>query len=365
MRILEVIPSFEPLGGAENFVFNLSLALSNAGAEVFVISLYDIENSFIAENLKKNGINIIYLSKRKGLDLKSARLFAQKINSLKPDVVHLHLNSYLIGLPSMLARKSKFVYTFHTLISHDTHGHKNNPSNLLIKFLIKKRYMFPVTISDSIDDSFKSFFGDYKREIIYNGINTSTFSYNNNRIIEYTFISVGSFNDIKNNLFMIKCVERLIVEGYNINYIVLGNGKNFEPCKSYCEQNGLNKRINLLGSVNNVEDYLSKAGCLLLASHWEGNPLVINEAIASGVWVVANSVGGVKDLIDDTNGYLVIPENESDFIDKMKAFITNERKIVDTIIPNNIERNRNRVDMFNTCSKYLCLMEKMVERGTK
>jgi len=362
MRILEVIPTFEPLGGAENFVFNLSLEF-NKFAEVFVISLFGNENTYIAECLRKNGIKIIYLNKREGLDFKSALLLAREIKVIKPDAVHLHLNSYLVSLLSMLARKSKFVYTFHTLISSNTYGCKCNPRNILMKFLIKYKYMFPVTISDSIDISFKDYFGDYGRRTIYNGINISRYVYSFIEKKKYTFISVGSFNDIKNNLFMIKCVERLIEEGYDVNYIILGNGKNYESCKHYCLQHNLNDRILLPGVVNNVEEYLAESGCLLLASHWEGNPLVVNEAISSGVWVVANCVGGVKDLIDDTNGYLVIPEDENDFVDKMKEYIVNEKEIANVIIPNNIERNRSRVDLKNTCSKYLSLLMELAERG--
>ena len=115
--------------------------------------------------------------------------------------------------------------------------------------------------------------------------------------------------------------------------------------------------------MNNVEEYLSESSCLLLASHWEGNPLVINEAISSGVWVVANGVGGVKDLIDDTNGYLVTPENEDDFVDKMKSFLTNEKTIKYSIIPENIEKNRRKVDLNKTCFEYLDLMRKVSKRG--
>ena len=102
---------------------------------------------------------------------------------------------------------------------------------------------------------------------------------------------------------------------------------------------------------------MSESKCLLLASHWEGNPLVVNEAIASGIWVIANDVGGVKDLIDDTCGYLVQPESESDFLDKMKTFLYNSDDIRKRIVPENIENNRRKVDLNNICKQYLDLMD--------
>lgn len=362
MIIMEVIPSFDPLGGAENFVFNLSIDLQKA-AKVYVVSLYHRENAYVADELEKRGIEIIYLNKCEGLDIGCTRRFNRVLKSIKPDIVHLHLISYLVCLPAMLSKTSRFIYTFHTMISNETYGGTNNPRNILIKFLMKCGFMFPVTISNIVDESFENFFGVCDRKIIYNGINISKYVYNKQNKKKYTFITVGSFNDIKNNLFMIKCVERLIKEGRNINYIVLGTGKNFELCKRYCIQNSLDDRIQLIGAVNNVEDYLAASSCLLLASHWEGNPLVINEAIAAGVWVVANSVGGVVDLIDDTNGYLAIPENEENFVDNMNKFLDSQGTIIEHIIPENIERNRRKVDLANTSSEYLELMQKLMKRG--
>ena len=42
---------------------------------------------------------------------------------------------------------------------------------------MKHQYMFPVTISKIVDESFKQFFGDIDRKVIYNGINISRYLY--------------------------------------------------------------------------------------------------------------------------------------------------------------------------------------------
>lgn len=360
MIIFEVIPSFNPLGGAENFVFHLSKVLKRTN-DVIVISLYSEENKFVAEALNKMNIKIIYLDKKRGYDRKASRKFKKIYNQYRPDVVHLHLNSIVTCLPVICKRRSLFVYTFHTFISNETYGNKMKPRNLLIKHLIKHKYIFPVTISDTVDVSFKNYFGNYNTEIIYNGIDIKRFNYYPNIEKKNTFISIGSFRDVKNNMFMIECVEQLINEGYDVQYVALGSGKNFDMCNDYVNKNNLSNRIKLLGAVNNVEDYLKESECMLLASHWEGNPLVINEAIASGVWVIANNVGGVKDLIDETNGYLVEPENKQDFVQKMKDFIKNKEIIYNKIIPSNIVNNRKKVDLDASAEHYLELMKKLLQ----
>lgn len=358
MKVIEIIPAFEPLGGAENFVYHLSNSLSKKGIKVKVISLYDKKNDFIDKELKKNNIEIVYFKKRKGIDFKLIKSLYFFLKKERPDVVHLHLNTVISSLCAILFTKIKFIYTFHTHISKKTYGHKLKPINLMLKLLIKFKFVFPITISNEVDNSFVKFFGNYNRKMIANGIDISKFTYEPTFEKKYDFISIGSFNDIKNNLFMIKSVEKLINEGWDVNYVVLGNGKNFDICKEYCVSKKIDNKILLCGAVNNVEDYLKESSCLLMASLWEGNPLSANEAIASGVWVIAYSVGGLIDIINPTNGYLAEALNEDDFIKKMKKYLLNRRQITDSIIPNNIILNRDAVNLENTTYKYIEVIKK-------
>ena len=361
MKILEVIPSFEPLGGAENFVFNLALRMKTKGHDVTVVSLYATENPYVESILRQNNIELIHLDKKKGIDLKVGKAFEQVAKALKSDIIHLHLNTYLACLKTILKHGERCIYTIHSVVTENSFGNPNSPRNRLIKRLMKRHYMHPVTISNVVDDTFKAFFGRIESSVIYNGIDISRYVYRPGKQKKYDFISVGRYDDVKNNLFMIRCVERLIREGFDVQYIVLGNGKNYDVCKRYCVEHGLSDRIHLPGAVNNVEEYLSESDCLLLGSHYEGNPLVVNEAIASGVWVVANRVGGVPDIVNERNGYLAEAENEEDFVVKMKLFLENRADIVERVIPLNIERNRQSVDLNNACDQYLELMEKMTE----
>ncbi len=56
---------------------------------------------------------------------------------------------------------------------------------------------------------------------------------------------------------------------------------------------------------------------MILFSHYENMPVVINEAFACGIPVVSSSVGGIPEYIKEETGILVEPGNENDFLEKI------------------------------------------------
>ena len=86
-------------------------------------------------------------------------------------------------------------------------------------------------------------------------------------------------------------------------------------CRNLVESGGLGSSVHFLGnlSVPDVQRELSKANCFLLASFQETAPLSIAEAMAVGVPVVASSVGGIPDMVENgATGILIDPYDPRD-----------------------------------------------------
>jgi len=70
---------------------------------------------------------------------------------------------------------------------------------------------------------------------------------------------------------------------------------------------GLEKDVKLLGDRRDVPRLLAASDLFVMASHWEGLPSAVGEAMAAGLPVVATAVGDVPWLLGDAAGLLVPP----------------------------------------------------------
>ena len=89
---------------------------------------------------------------------------------------------------------------------------------------------------------------------------------------------------------------------------LVGDGPLASSVDSLARSLGVEARVHALGPRDDVPELLSHAACALLLSDYEGWPLVLMEAMAAGVPVVASAVGGVPELVEHgRTGLLVEP----------------------------------------------------------
>lgn len=76
-------------------------------------------------------------------------------------------------------------------------------------------------------------------------------------------------------------------------------------------------------SQSDLDNEFFKANCLVLPSLWEGHPLVLFEAWAHQLPVIATNVGSVSKFVNSDNGYLVPPRDVQSLARAMKLAIKN------------------------------------------
>ena len=323
-KIIQVIPNLG-LGGAEIMVEHLTMSLIEDGFDVSIISLYDYRSP-ITTRLEDKNVPIYYLGKKKGIDirviLKLLILFLQK----KPDVVHTHLYSIPYVIPAaIIARIPIKLHTIHNIAEKEARQSLRKINNVFYK-LCK---VIPVAISPTVK---KSIIREYKLlnnqvPMIYNGIDLTKCivkkEYKNESGI-ITILHIGRFAKQKNHICLIESFKLVHDKVPNTVLKLIGGGDLEEEIRYKVKELGLEDSVQFLGLQANVYPYLNEADIFVLPSLWEGMPITLIEAMATGLPVVATGVGGVPDIIHNNVTGLVVDVDREQIAETLLKLIDDQ-----------------------------------------
>lgn len=143
-------------------------------------------------------------------------------------------------------------------------------------------------------------------DVIYNGVNLVQV-----RLAQPRQITLDNMNLIvtSGRLVPWKGFRELIqiVARSSWRLVILGDGPDKEMLKQEISNNNANDRVQMLGQVSHDEAqaWFSRAAVFVLNSRYEGLSHTLIEAMATGAPVIATSVGGNTEVIEDgVNGML-------------------------------------------------------------
>ncbi len=106
-----------------------------------------------------------------------------------------------------------------------------------------------------------------------------------------------------------------------------GDGKERVRLEEKVRKNKLQNKIIFLGEISAVPDFLNKIDIFVLPSKWEGFGIVLLEAGAGKLPVIASNVDGIKEIVcDKRNGLLFESANAQDLASKIKELINSKNK---------------------------------------
>ena len=308
--VFQIIPAME-VGGAEIMVENLSMELLIDGFDVTVISMYDYK-SIITERLEKNKIPVIYMNKKKGIDLKIIFKMYKLIKEKKPDIVHTHLYTMPYAITAaFFARVPIRIHTIHSIATKEVGKFKR----IINYFFYSFCNVIPVSISPNVKESIIAEYDLSQEQVpmIYNGTNLKKcilkkdYDLGNNIKI----IHIGSFKEAKNHVELIESFKIIHDNEPNTVLKLIGSGSLENLVRDTVDKLGLRDCVEFLGLKSNVYPYLNEADIFLLPSLWEGMPISIIEAMGTGLPIVASNVGGIPDMIENNvSGLLVDAHKE-------------------------------------------------------
>ncbi len=128
--------------------------------------------------------------------------------------------------------------------------------------------------------------------------------YNINQELK-TIAYVGRLAQEKRVDGFIECCKELVSNGERINCLIVGSGDLDLQLRTLVEKNHLQEYIKFTGFIDPIDIVYSAVDLLLITSDTEGTPRCVLEAMSVGVPVIATNVGGLKEIINEENGWLV------------------------------------------------------------
>lgn len=310
LKIVHIVQSLQT-GGAEKLLVNLAVNCKEK-FNVTVISQYPGGNLPFEKHLEDNGIKIVFLNKKVGFDFRSIIMLYKTLNKLSPDVVHTHLHAAVYAIPWYITHKNTVkVHTVHSIASMELGKIHRFIQGLAFRFL----GVVPVAISPSVKESIIKEYKvpDKSVPVIFNGIDVSKYAAPGDTKTPqspFTVINVASFNKWKNQMLLLGSFYTAVLKYPDMQLVFVGEGVEKAKVQIKAKELGIADKVFFTGITNEVESFLSKADVFALCSTFEGLPLSILEAYASGLPVISTAVGGVPDILKDgVNGFLV-PSND-------------------------------------------------------
>ncbi len=309
MRIVQLIPSLD-VGGAERVAAMLARAQRQLGHEVAVVSLFDPVGSWIEADLRAADVTVRFLGKRPGLDLRVVPRLARVLRELRPDVVHTHLHVLKYLLPARVAwPRATVIHTVHNLAEREV-----EPQSQWIQRFAFRGPVAAVAIGDAVAASMVRLYGRPPAHVIPNGIPLVPARPGARAAVRAAFgvaeatpviLAVGRLNPQKDHAVLVDALADPRLGAAEL--WIAGEGELRDALVAQAAARGVSTRVRLLGNRPDVPDLLAAADLFALSSTWEGNPLVVMEAMAAGLPVVARPVGCVPELVTPETGRLVGP----------------------------------------------------------
>ena len=347
IHILEIPSFFPPYGGL--FCLDQAKALAALGHSVRILSNVQVGITIGAKDYltlpfrryehMMDGITV-YQSYQRGLP-KAIRYNVEHWVSIvcsmfddymekygKPDVLHAHCAKWAGYAAMQISQKYgiPYVITEHLskLIFENEFGPA--PSNAWQIPLLKECYQqanMVIPVSEELADSISCYFGtEYQWKAISNTIDTGFFHYqprSPQKRRAFRFCCLANFWPMKGYDVLVAAFQRLRETGLEAELHIAGRGTDSAACRSMLSEGIVTH--GLLGKKE-VRDLLYQSDALVLASRSEVQPLVLLEAMSTGIPVISTEC--VPKCLRVKEGSTIVPIGDAQALANAMCHIMNQ-----------------------------------------
>lgn len=324
MKVLWVMKEFE-IGGAERLLLELSSRMEDVGFRPVAVT--DGSRTLVPY-LQAAGMDPVSLGAKGPLDVGWLVRLRRLAKSEQPDVVHVQNPYPAAGSRLALAGlRVPLVYTEHSLWpSHRTATRLANMATYWMNDVT-------VAVSEAVRTSIaaNALGRSYAKRVtvVRNGIDPEAVRSDADQgtdvhVPEASYGTVTHLNRNKAPEVLMSAAARLSVAGVDAPCYIIGGGPLAGELQRRRSQ--LNAtHVQLLGARRDARAIMARLKVFVIPSRHEGLPMVLLEALALGVPVVATSVGGIGEVLSHRETGLLVPsEDPAALADAIRELLVDE-----------------------------------------
>jgi len=317
VKVLHVIDS-GGLYGAEVMLLNLMKEQSSMGLQPLLASIGEpgIAEKPIEAEARKRGLAVESFRMRPGPNFKGAMDVLRYARREQVDLLHSHgyKGNILFGLVPRRIRRLPIVATVHGWTwtgGANRMGLYEWLDGACLRFLdrvvlVNKAMLEHPRLKgrsnlrcEVVNNGIAAKNGSSKGSVLYRDIEAFCRS-------RCTIGAIGRLSREKGFELLIEAMPELLAGGLDIQLLLLGEGGERARLTARIDQLGLGDRVLMPGYIEAAGECLSSVDVFVLPSLTEGLPIVLLEAMQSGVPIVASRVGGIPQVLREGRAGLLV-----------------------------------------------------------
>ncbi len=301
MKILYIVNSLPPAGGAEKVAWDIANQASNY-YEVHILTFHNKNKEDVPQNIKIHYLKNTDNNLRYYL-FKGRKIVLDLIKEITPDVIHAHAPTVLAHIARNVKGPKKIMTYHHSYLSMYKWPIFRKLKFQYFQYASARSYDLLTTVSDHMTKYFSKIF-NRKVINIANGYCEDIFSYSNIERKPKSVLYVGQLTEAKGVDVILDIANDL--KGFTFTLIGSGKLKDSRDLDNvrFIGQ----KKTSELSSYYNLHEFS------LFPSKYENYPLVGLEAMACGSIVIASNKGFPAYIENEKDGFIV-PDSKSSEIE--------------------------------------------------
>jgi glycosyltransferase involved in cell wall biosynthesis len=314
MKIMQVIDNLG-IGGAAKVQVIFGRAAAANHLDLIQVSFGSGQDEPLKVEFEKAAIPVAYFPAPSLFDLGRIIRFTRFVQNTRPDIMQTHLTyQNIIGCIAGKIARTPVVCTLHSVRIKDEYYH---PVRFWLEvFCLKYLAHRVIAVGESVKEAYIPHLGKKEILVVPNPINPQiTISTGHQQALKRSLfpgecriaIAVGRLAAPKAYPDLIQAFATVFKKHPDVRLLIVGGGELHDEIQAIIDANQLNDLIQLQGECENVAELLAVSDVFVSASHWEGLPISLLEAMATGLPVVATRVGDIPRVVHSETGILVSP----------------------------------------------------------